>query len=777
MGARMASSLPSPVALSTTADGSSTRAGGVHAPWLSAGVACLGVAIAFLWITVATPSDGARVHPGTVGFEAAGVRLSPIVPGASPLRAGDVVTAVDGRPVAALLEELFVPRAARPTRAVGDVVHYEVIRDGVAVALAVPLQRYPLAEAARANWGTIVFALVYLVVAAFVYARRPGAPASRPFFLSACALVAATTWSLGLDIGDLLGAAGFWLYQAGAGIGFMLFWSAGLCFALRFPAPSRLAGWRWTAWLVFGVPYALLAVYLAAQWASTDDASAWIASWHRGVDVHAALTLALTVIAFVVQGRSQSTLAGRQQVRWVILAAVAVGGLGLVLYLLPPLIGREAISPNVVGVIAAAFPIAVAIAIVRHNLFDIDRLLSHALVYGGLTAAVVALYVGLVAGIGGVLRARGDPWLALLATAVVAIGFQPLRARWQRLVDRRLFGERDEPVRLLGRLGERLEASIASDQVLPTLVQAVAEALRLPYVAITVEEAGTHRIAAEYGRPQVLAAELPLVTGGEVVGGLQVAARDADAPLSRADIDLLATIARQAANAVHALRLMRDLQRSRHQLVTLREEERRRLRRDLHDGLGPTLAALALKLEAASNVVRQAPDQAEALLGDATIQVHGSVAEVRRLVQGLRPPALDDLGLVEALRAYARQLDHGELRVEVEAADALPTLPAAVEVAAYRIAQEALTNVVRHASARRCRVELRVLRVAEALELEVRDDGRGLEAKPAVQAGHGLGLRSMAERAAELGGTLTVDALADGGTRVRARLPLAECAS
>ena len=767
----MATSLPSPVALSTTADGSSTRARGVHAPWLSAAVACLGVAIAFVWVTVATPSDGARVPPGTVGFEAAGVRISPIVPGASPLRAGDVVTAVDGRPVTELLEELFVPDAPRLARAVGDVVRYEVMRDGAAVALDVPLQRYPLAAAARANWGTIVFALVYLLVAAFVYARRPGEPASRPFFLSACALVAATTWSFGLSIADILGAAGFWLYQAGAGIGFMLFWSAGLCFALRFPAPSRLADWRWTAWLIFGVPYALLAAYVAAQWASTDGASAWIATWHRGVDVHAALTLALTVIAFVVQGRSQSTLAGRQQVRWVILAAVAVGGLGLVLYLLPPLIGREAISPNAVGVIAAAFPIAVAIAIVRHNLFDIDRLLSHALVYGGLTAAVVALYVGLVAGIGGALRTHVDPWLALLATAVVAIGFQPLRARWQRLVDRRLFGERDEPVRLLGRLGERLEASIAPDQVLPTLVQTIAEALRLPYVAITVEEAGTHRVAAEYGRPQALAAELPLVADGDVVGRLQVAARDADALLARADIDLLATIARQAADAVHALRLMRDLQRSRLQLVTLREEERRRLRRDLHDGLGPTLAALALKLEAASNVVRHAPGQAEALLADATVQVHGTVAEIRRLVQGLRPPALDDLGLVEALRAYARQLGHGELRVEVEAADTLPTLPAAVEVAAYRIAQEALTNVVRHASARHCRVELRA---AEVLELEVRDDGRGLETGPAAKAGDGLGLRSMAERASELGGTLTLDAPADGGTRVRARLPFEE---
>ena len=770
----MATSFPRPVASPATAAAPSTRARRAHASWLIAGTALLAVAVAFLWVKLATPSDGARVPPGSVGFEAGGVRVAPLEPSTTPFLAGDVVTAVDGRPMSTIVEDLFKRSPTGVSRSPGDVVRYEVLRNGAATELDVPLVRYPLASIARANWGTIVFALVYLLVAAFVYARRPGTPAARPFFLSACALMAATTWSLGLDVGDLLGATGFWLYQAGAGIAFMLFWSAGLYFALRFPVPSALGRARWTPWVVFGVPYVVLLVHVLVQWVLRDDATAWIATWHRGVDVHAALALALTVLAFVVQGHAQTTPTGMKQVRWVILAAVAVGGAGLTLYLLPPLLGREGIPPNVIGVIASAFPIAVAIAIVRHNLFDIDRLLSHALVYGGLTTAVVTLYVALVTGVGSLLNERGDPWLALLATAVVAIAFQPLRARWQRVVDRRLFGERDEPIRLLDRLGERLEATIEPDRVLPTLVQTVAEALRLPYVAIALDEAGSLRVAAEYGRPQPIALDLPLVAEGEVVGRLHIGARDIDGSLTTADDDLLATIARQAASAVRALRLTRDLQRSRQQLVTLREEERRRLRRDLHDGLGPTLAALALKLEAASNVVRHAPERAEALLHDATEQVHGSVGEVRRLVQGLRPPALDDLGLVEALRVYGRQLDHGDLRVDVAAPGALPALPAAVEVAAYRIAQEALANVVRHASARRCRV---TLWAPDALELEVSDDGRGLGDGGAARTHHGVGLRSMVERAEELGGTLTIDVPPEGGTRVRARLPLPERAS
>ena len=733
----------------------------------------LAIALAFAWVTSVTPSDGARVPPGTVGFEPRGVHIAPIAPGTSPLRSGDLVTSVGGRSVASLAGGLFEPGAQRPRFTAGDVVRYEVVRDGVGITIDVVLRRYPLAAAARANWGTIVFALVYLVVATFVYARRPTVPASRPFLLSACALLAATTWSLGLDLGHLRGATGFWLYHAGAGIGFMLFWSAGLCFALRFPSPSRLGAARWSAPVILGAPVVAFTIYLAAQRVATGDTLGWIATWHRVVDMHAALALALTVVAFIVQGRSQSTPTGRQQVRWVILAAVAVGGLGLAFYLLPPFIGRPAIAPNLVGVIATAFPIAVAIAIVRHNLFDIDRLLSHALVYGGLTAAVVVLYVGVVAGVGSVLRAGGDPWLVLLATAIVSIGFQPLRARWQRLVDRRLFGERDEPVRLLTRLGERLEASLAPDQVLPTLTQAVAEALRLPYVSITLEDTETHRVAAEYGRPQPIAAHLPLMVDGETVGRLQVAARDADGSLDRADLDLLATIAGQAANAVRALRLTRELQHSRQQLVTLREEERRRLRRDLHDGLGPSLAALALKLEAASNAVRRSPVQAQALLAEATDQVHASVAAIRRVAHGLRPPALDDLGLVEALRELARQLEHGGLRLDVDAPESLPALPAAVEVAAYRIAQEALTNVVRHAAARHCQVTL-TLRALGSLELDVRDDGRGLAATGTTPGRRGVGLRAMTERAAELGGTLTIDAPARGGTRVHARLPYAE---
>ncbi len=209
-----------------------------------------------------------------------------------------------------------------------------------------------------------------------------------------------------------------------------------------------------------------------------------------------------------------------------------------------------------------------------------------------------------------------------------------------------------------------------------------------------------------------------------------------------------------------------ELQRARERLVAAREEERRRLRRDLHDGLGPALAGAALKVEAAENLLGSNPPAASGLLADARAEIQEAVADVRRLVYALRPPALDELGLVGALREQGERLEVGEhVRVTVEAPQNLGALPAAVEVAAYRIALEAMTNAARHAEARACVVRIAV---DGALELEIRDDGRGLPSD--VRAG--VGIASMRERAEELGGTCEVEHGGRRGTRVHARLPL-----
>jgi signal transduction histidine kinase len=230
------------------------------------------------------------------------------------------------------------------------------------------------------------------------------------------------------------------------------------------------------------------------------------------------------------------------------------------------------------------------------------------------------------------------------------------------------------------------------------------------------------------------------------VGALVLAPRSA---LRDADGPLLDDLARQAAAAVHAARLTDELQRSRQRLVAGREEERRRLRRDLHDGLGPQLAAQTLKAGSARALYALRPEEADALLADLEADAAHALADLRRVVEDLRPPALDELGLVGALRAAVARFGAGPPSIDVVATE-LPALPAAVEVAAFRITEEAVTNAVRHSGAQHCTV--RLFPGDGVLTVEVCDDGVGIV--PGQTEGVGLG--SMRERAAELGGRCEV---------------------
>jgi two-component system NarL family sensor kinase len=425
------------------------------------------------------------------------------------------------------------------------------------------------------------------------------------------------------------------------------------------------------------------------------------------------------------------------------------------------------------------------VAILRYKLYDIDLLINRTLVYGSLSACIVGTYMLAVVGLGVLFQARGNLAVSLVATVVVAVLFQPLRSRLQRGVNRLMYGERDDPSAVTSRLGRRIEATLAPEAMLPTVVETIAQALKLPYVAILLKEGDGFRSAASYGSPGAEPEALPLIYQREEIGRLVIAPRAPGEQFSTGDRRLLEDLARQAEVAVHAVRLTADLQRSRERLVATREEERRRLRRDLHDGLGPTLASFALKLEGVRKLVRRKPEDAEVLLSRLTEQTQDTVMDVRRLVYGLRPPALDDLGLVAAIRQQAES--HGFVAHEafsgatgdgvsgetglvfsLEAPGNMPTLPAAVEVACYRIAQEAITNVARHAYAKTCRVRLSVDRGASVLELEITDDGAGIPGDRVA----GVGLSSMRERAEELGGTCKVEPGPQGGTRVLARLSL-----
>jgi len=481
------------------------------------------------------------------------------------------------------------------------------------------------------------------------------------------------------------------------------------------------------------------------------------------------------IVAQVVRYRQVSTPAQRQQTKWVVSGFItAIAGILANILLLTPLASRHdgAIVYQLIGITSFGtclllIPLSIGVAILRYRLWDIDVFINRALVYGALTACVVVVYVLVVVASAALFRTRGNPAIALIATGFIAILFQPLRARLQRGVNRLMYGERDDPYAVISRLGQRLEATLAPGAVLPTVCQTVREALNLPYAAVALNQDDGLAIVATSGIPVADPLRLPLVYQNDLAGELLLAPRAPGEGFSPADRRLLDALGRQAGMAAHAVRLTDDLQRSRERLVRTREEERRRLRRDLHDGLGPMLGSLTLKLSVADDLLDHDPIAAHALLRGLKTETQTAIADIRRLVYALRPPALDDLGLVAALREEAAQYGQSGLDVMIEGPERLPPLSAAVEVAAYRITQEALTNAVRHANARRCVIHLMLDEAAGVLDLEIRDDGCGL---PATR-GRGVGLASMRERAAELSGTCVVESLPAGGTRVRALLP------
>lgn len=460
----------------------------------------------------------------------------------------------------------------------------------------------------------------------------------------------------------------------------------------------------------------------------------------------------------------------REQLKWLVYGSVlAFGGLlgSNLWYLARP--DDVAVYELAVGsswVMLAIIVITAGIAILRHRLYDIDLIINRTLVYGALSAGVVGLYVLLVGALGALFQSSGNLLIALLATAVAALVFQPLRARLQRGVNRLMYGQRDDPYAVLSGLSRQLKTTPVPAAVLPNIAQAVAQTLKLPYVALALQRGNGLEIAAAYGVPAGEPLRLPLVYQTETVGQLLIAPRAPGETFTPAERRLLDDIALQAGIAAHAVQLTHDLQRSRERLVTAREEERRRLRRDLHDGLGPTLAGLSMQLDAAQALVVEHPEEGVALLGAIRHELQDTVGTVRRLVYALRPPVLDQLGLVAALREHARQLGGDGLLITVEAADERPVLPAAVEVATYYIAVEAMTNVARHAHARRCTVALAIDR--SWVELEVADDGRGVP----LEYRAGVGVQSMRERAEEVGGAFSLEPAPGGGTRVLARLPI-----
>ena len=626
--------------------------------------------------------------------------------------------------------------------------------------------------AAYAVVHDVVFAAVYVAVAVIIFWRKSD---ERMALLASFALLTFgtaglpnTTYALSIEYASLWWPLSLLDFLGAASFGLFLY---------HFPDGRFVPGWtRWPvfAWIAWQLP-----AYWFPSWDSfdLDGWTGWltITVWTAFLGT---MIYTQTYRYLRVSGATE-----RQQIKWVVfgisVAALVYFGVAVGLSPFAPAPRTPGMVVNVLigyTFLYAAMllvPLSIGFAILRHHLFDINLIINRTLVYGALTASVVALYVLVVGALGQVLQVSGNLIVSLIATGLTAVLFQPLRIRLQRGVNHLMYGERDEPYAVLSRLGQRLEATLTPDAMLPTVARTVAEALKLPYVAIEIGHDGPMETTA-IGKPVENPVRLPLTYGGDTVGQIVLGPR-AGGTFTPADAALLEDLAHQTAIAVHAVtlhreavRLSADLQRSRELLVTAREEERRRLRRDLHDGLGPRLAAQSLKVGSARMLYDQDPNTADMLLSELEADIEATLFEIRRLVYDLRPPALDELGLVGAIRDAAEQHTSqaaNGLDISVNAPNKLPPLSAAAEVASYRIVQEALANVTHHASATDCVVRLTV---TNELRIEVSDDGIGIPKNHR----YGVGLHSMRERAEELGGTCIVGRSASGGTRVLARLPL-----
>jgi two-component system, NarL family, sensor kinase len=373
-------------------------------------------------------------------------------------------------------------------------------------------------------------------------------------------------------------------------------------------------------------------------------------------------------------------------------------------------------------------------------------------------AATVAVLVlsAAVAATGG----RPAWWAYLLALVLIVATVEPVRRWVRRGVEDVVFTHHDDAFAVVTRLGRQLQAPLLEPDR-TSIAAILARTVGVSYVEVIDGDETASVIGTPPTDREVHV--IPLAYADQPLGRVLVAARRPGVPLSADELSLLGDLAQQLAIGMYGVRASEEVTASRTALVTAREEERRRIRRDLHDGLGPTLASVRLQLAAAQRLLATQPSRAAEILAEVGDQMNQTTAEIRRLVYGLRPPLLDELGLVAAIRNHPASL--GTVQVSVSP-DVLPSLPAAVEVALYRIVTEAIHNVVRHSGGVRASVLFDVSAVS--VSVVVSDDGRGLP-DPFVA---GVGVSAIRERAAEIGGTAEWLTDAGGGTSVVTTIPL-----
>jgi two-component system NarL family sensor kinase len=541
---------------------------------------------------------------------------------------------------------------------------------------------------------------------------------------------------------------------------------------------GRLPG-RWARWLAIVVTAAIgihevdhlitLEVWHPGAATMRNDVL-----WSRWQPVTEAMRIPLEVVAYA--GTVLATLS--PVLRWRHAGPVARRQIAIAVPVFLLLIVEEGLrllyvwsGPVAVARIAVAvlWPAAIGYVIVRDRLYALDRAARRVVAVAVPVVLLAAVYGAAASALSAVMPGASPALATALAilAALVGLVLRPIGRGLARRVDRLLYGDRAEPYQVARRLAGRLREGVDPAQVPVAVCQIVVSGLRLPGAALDAPVGGqVGRLAAVGELGGAVLEPFELRYQGETVGCLRVAPRTGQARLDELDRAALRPLADLAAPAVSALRLQKELTASRALLASVREEERHRLRRDVHDGVGPSLAAIRLRVDTAAALL-PAGSASVSLLADVSLELGRIDTEMRRIIRQLPALPPDWNGLPANLGELVDRLSSPALPVELEVAARLPALPPAVEVAAYRIAAEALTNAVRHSGASRATV--RVVLRDETLMVTITDDGTGIRTDaPAA----GMGLVSMNQRAAEVGGECRIDSNSDG-TVVCARLPVA----
>jgi len=621
-------------------------------------------------------------------------------------------------------------------------------------------------------------------VVGFVLASRRPANRVGWLFLVAGLALGLSSFSQQYGLHALVAAPGS--LPAGRAFAWLGNWTWGIAFAmlafvfLLFPT-GRLRSRRWlpAAWFAGGalaLTSAVVAVYTARFWSRPFSSPAQaMTPAIVAVAIVVCAVLVVSVAAVVVRF-ARSSGEERLQLKWFAAAALLVAAT----FILSVVID-SVLAGALVNVAFLCLWVAVAIAVLKYRLYDIDIVISKAVLYGSLAVFITAVYAGVVVGIGTLAGGRDRPLLAAVAAAVVAVAFQPVRQWAGRLANRVVYGRRATPYQVLSAFAQRIGSTYSSQEVLPQMAQTVAAGTGADQVVVWLRVDDELRPEAssdgnrdmaplpvnDYTVPSMSGTDLsvPVMHGSDLLGAISVRMPKGE-PLNPAGQQLVADVASQAGLVLSNVGLVEDLRASRQRLVTTQDETRRRLERNIHDGAQQDLVALAIKLKLAKVTVAADPAQTDEIFGELQADASGALKNLRDLARGIYPPLLADLGLAAALGAQASK---SPLPLIVEA-DGIGRFGQDTEAAVYFCCLEALQNIAKYAHATQARICLQAQN--GTLRFTVSDDGTGYDTHHTPM---GSGQRNMADRLAALGGRLEVRSAPGQGTTITGQLPDHSC--